>query len=296
MTRNDKDPGVDTTGHDWDGIEELNNPLPRWWLWTFYATIVWGVGYTVALSRLADGHRRHRGAPGLVDPRRRRGRHRRGRGRRAAGIMAGSPPTRPDRARRSDPELAGLRAGGGRGGVPRQLRAVPRRGRGGRAGLGLPLAPRRRLALGRHASTDIATRSRHGIRNEPRPTPAGRRCRPSARCCRPEEIDAVVEHVLAISGQEHDAALAAAGAQVFADNCAACHGEARRRGCARWAPRTSPTRSGSMAAAASGSRRPCACARFGVMPAWSEADRPGGLTRPRSTRSPPTSTALGGGE
>ncbi len=44
----DEATGVETTGHSWDGIEELNNPLPRWWLWTFYATIVWGVGYTIA--------------------------------------------------------------------------------------------------------------------------------------------------------------------------------------------------------------------------------------------------------
>ena len=40
--------GTDTTGHTWDGIKELNNPLPRWWLWTFYITIVWGIAYTVA--------------------------------------------------------------------------------------------------------------------------------------------------------------------------------------------------------------------------------------------------------
>lgn len=39
--------GVETTGHEWDGIRELNNPLPRWWLWTFYGCIVWAVGYTV---------------------------------------------------------------------------------------------------------------------------------------------------------------------------------------------------------------------------------------------------------
>ncbi len=34
-----------TTGHEWDGIEEFNNPLPRWWVWIFYATIVWSIGY-----------------------------------------------------------------------------------------------------------------------------------------------------------------------------------------------------------------------------------------------------------
>ena len=35
----------ETTGHEWDGITELNKPLPKWWLWTFYATIVWAIGY-----------------------------------------------------------------------------------------------------------------------------------------------------------------------------------------------------------------------------------------------------------
>jgi cytochrome c oxidase cbb3-type subunit 3 len=40
--------GVTTTGHSWDDIQELNNPLPRWWLWTFYATIVWAVAYCIA--------------------------------------------------------------------------------------------------------------------------------------------------------------------------------------------------------------------------------------------------------
>jgi cytochrome c oxidase cbb3-type subunit 3 len=38
----------ETTGHEWDGIQEFNNPLPRWWLWTFYLTIIWGVLYTIA--------------------------------------------------------------------------------------------------------------------------------------------------------------------------------------------------------------------------------------------------------
>ena len=40
-------PKVGTTGHEWDGIEELNTPLPRWWLWLFYATIVWSIGYWI---------------------------------------------------------------------------------------------------------------------------------------------------------------------------------------------------------------------------------------------------------
>src|SRR5690606_3192273 len=40
--------GVATTGHEWDGIKELDNPMPRWWLWTFYATIVWSLAYVIA--------------------------------------------------------------------------------------------------------------------------------------------------------------------------------------------------------------------------------------------------------
>jgi cytochrome c oxidase cbb3-type subunit 3 len=43
----DKLTGTATTGHEWDGIHELNTPLPRWWLWTFYACIVWAIGYWV---------------------------------------------------------------------------------------------------------------------------------------------------------------------------------------------------------------------------------------------------------
>lgn len=39
--------GISTTGHEWDGIQELNTPLPRWWLWLFYACIVWGVIYAI---------------------------------------------------------------------------------------------------------------------------------------------------------------------------------------------------------------------------------------------------------
>lgn len=39
--------GFKTTGHDWDGIAELNHPLPRWWLWIFYACIAWSVVYWI---------------------------------------------------------------------------------------------------------------------------------------------------------------------------------------------------------------------------------------------------------
>ena len=45
--RIDEPTGTETVGHEWDGIEELDTPMPRWWLWTLYATIAWAVVYTV---------------------------------------------------------------------------------------------------------------------------------------------------------------------------------------------------------------------------------------------------------
>jgi cytochrome c oxidase cbb3-type subunit 3 len=39
--------GKTTTGHEWDGIKELNTPLPRWWITTFYLCIIWAVGYWI---------------------------------------------------------------------------------------------------------------------------------------------------------------------------------------------------------------------------------------------------------
>lgn len=47
-TEHDEITGTATTGHEWDGIKELNTPLPRWWLWTLYATVIWAIGYTIA--------------------------------------------------------------------------------------------------------------------------------------------------------------------------------------------------------------------------------------------------------
>jgi cytochrome c oxidase cbb3-type subunit 3 len=43
----DKLSGIETTGHEWDGLKELNNPLPRWWLWVFYASCIWSFWYFV---------------------------------------------------------------------------------------------------------------------------------------------------------------------------------------------------------------------------------------------------------
>ncbi len=39
--------GQMTTGHEWDGIKELNHPLPKWWVYVFWVTVIWAIAYTV---------------------------------------------------------------------------------------------------------------------------------------------------------------------------------------------------------------------------------------------------------
>lgn len=50
--------GTETTGHEWDGIKELDTPLPRWWLYIFYGSIVAAVIYWVLMPAwpLANGY------------------------------------------------------------------------------------------------------------------------------------------------------------------------------------------------------------------------------------------------
>lgn len=44
----------DTTGHEWDGLKEYNNPMPRWWLGLFYITIVFALGYLLLYPGLGN--------------------------------------------------------------------------------------------------------------------------------------------------------------------------------------------------------------------------------------------------
>jgi cytochrome c oxidase cbb3-type subunit 3 len=59
-TERDEHSGTETTGHEWDGIKELDTPLPRWWLYIFYASIVAAIIYWVLMPAwpLANGYTR----------------------------------------------------------------------------------------------------------------------------------------------------------------------------------------------------------------------------------------------
>jgi cytochrome c oxidase cbb3-type subunit III len=58
--RKAKEPTTEkTTGHVYDGIEELDNPLPAWWFYMFLITIVWGIGYLIIYPGMGN-------YPGLI--------------------------------------------------------------------------------------------------------------------------------------------------------------------------------------------------------------------------------------
>ena len=155
--------GTATTGHEWDGIRELNTPLPRWWLWTVLRHHRLGGRLLGRLSGLAAGLRptpracsAGNRAQAVVQ------RSRRAEGACAAPMIAQARGRLACRDRRR-PGAARLRPRAGPPRLRRQLRAVPRRGR--RRRQGLPEPQRRRLAVGRQARPRSQQTIRHGVRS-----------------------------------------------------------------------------------------------------------------------------------
>jgi cytochrome c oxidase cbb3-type subunit 3 len=82
-----------------------------------------------------------------------------------------------------------------------------------------------------------------------------------------EQIGSIADYVMSLSKQEHDAASAAAGQQVYADNCASCHGDAGQGGRDFGAPRLDDAialYAGTKEQVVAQVTKP----RHGVMPAW----------------------------
>jgi cytochrome c oxidase cbb3-type subunit 3 len=217
----DKATGVSTMGHEWDGIEELDNPMPRWWLLTFYATIVFAIGYCIAYPAIP-----------LID-------------RATSGMLGWSSHEQlVIETNKAETSLAATKAAIARVDIatldPRSplMRAAIEGGRaafkincaachgGGAAGSkGYPnlndddwlwggdrAAIHRTLEHGIRQPGDSATRlsqmpafGRDGILTA-------------------EEIDAVVSYVRFVSGQEAAGLASRQGGVLFAANCAACHG------------------------------------------------------------------------
>ena len=69
-TEKDAITGMDTTGHEWDGMKELNTPLPTWWLYTFYACIAFAAVWVISTPRCPSCAARS-AIPGAATSRRR---------------------------------------------------------------------------------------------------------------------------------------------------------------------------------------------------------------------------------
>ncbi|WP_333868204.1 cytochrome-c oxidase, cbb3-type subunit III [Cypionkella sp.] len=216
---------VQTTGHSWDGIEEYDNPMPRWWVWVFYACIVWGIGYSIAYPAWPLIH----GATqGLLGPTLRT--------EVVAEIARFDEANAPIKAKLNAADLAAIPGNdelktyaisAGASVFKNNCAQCHGSGAAGVQGKGYPNLLDNDWLWGGDMEA-IHTTIAHGIRNT---TDGDARYSqmPSFGkdgILEKAQIDDVVEHVLQISGQDHDAAMAEAGATVFAENCAACHGDA----------------------------------------------------------------------
>jgi cytochrome c oxidase cbb3-type subunit III len=255
--------GQDTTGHEWDGLKELNTPLPRWWLYTFYACIlfsaVWVVlypavpvwGWTGLTGWTARGAlpeqmaaERARQEPMLA---------------RLRGISA--------EQIAADPELRGFALAGGRVGFANNCAGCHGAGGQGAPG-GFPsLADDDWLWGGSFEA--IHTTISHGVRagesDEERgiPMPAFL----TSGMLTQAQINDTAEFVLSLSGRGTDAAAAERGREPYAENCASCHGDGGEGNRDMGAPRLNDQiwlYGGDRASVV----RSIAYSRAGVMPSW----------------------------
>ena len=215
---------VPTTGHVWDGIQEYDNPMPRWWLWVLYLTIIWGIGYTIAYPAwpLISGHTQgvigsNQRADVEADIKRFDDANAGIKAKLVAADLASIP---------ANDELKTFAVSAGASLFKNNCAQCHGSGAAGVQGKGYPNLLDNDWLWGGDM-TAIHTTITHGIRNT---TDEDARLSQMPAfgvdgLLETPQIDQVVQYVLQISGQDHDAGLATAGATVFAENCVACHGE-----------------------------------------------------------------------
>ncbi|KFG89380.1 Cbb3-type cytochrome c oxidase subunit [Sphingobium herbicidovorans NBRC 16415] len=215
--------GTEIKLHEWDGIQELDTPLPRWWLWTFYATILFAIGYMVAYPAWPMIDRATAGLLGWSS-----------RGALDKELAAREQQIAPIRQAIAEtsvtvlpqrPQLMQAAIEGGRAAF--RVHCVQCHGSGAAGSKGYPNLNDDDWLWG----GDIAAIEKtiaDGVRN-----PDHQATRQSLmpafgkdQLLTAAQVDDVVAHVRAISGQHRANAASRRGAKVFADNCAVCHGPA----------------------------------------------------------------------
>ncbi|MDD7972126.1 cytochrome-c oxidase, cbb3-type subunit III [Roseinatronobacter alkalisoli] len=215
---------VATTGHSWDGIEEYDNPMPRWWVWIFIITIIWSVGYWIAYPAWPGIKSATAGLLGYSS-----------RANVAAeinefearneGFFVQLVDTDLEDIRDND-ELHRFAVNAGAAVFRAQCSQCHGSGGAGVQAAGYPNLLDDDWLWG-GTLDDIVTTVTWGIRNEDFADARWSEMPAFGRdgLLDDAEIDQVVNHVLSLSGADHDAQLAAAGAELYEINCASCHGD-----------------------------------------------------------------------
>ncbi len=213
--------GVETTTHVWDDdIRELNNPLPRWWLWTFYACIVWAFGFWYFYPSWPTANGYLKGSLNYSE-------------RASVEAALSSARAAQDTFRKQldatplaevakNPEL--LRFATAAGSASFQTNCAPCHGRGAQGGAGYPNLNDDDWLWGGKIE-DIEKTLLYGIRSDHKETRVSQMPRFGAdKILKPDEIDATVEYVSNLAKPGGDAAKVAKGATIFGEQCASCHG------------------------------------------------------------------------
>ncbi|MCC4299206.1 cytochrome-c oxidase, cbb3-type subunit III [Aurantimonas coralicida] len=258
--------GIETTGHSWDGIKELNNPLPRWWLWTFYASIAFAAVYTVLYPAWPLVNSATTGLLGWssrADLRTEMSALEMANADRIAAIRTSDVATIA-----ADPELRPFAIAAGEASY--KVNCVQCHGSGAAGSPGYPNLNDDAWIWG-GSLEEIAVTLQHGIRYAPDPDtrvadmPAFGRDGILDR----DQIADVSQYILSLTGREDRPDAVTRGAEIYAQNCVFCHGEAGEGMKEVGAPALNDAiwlYGRDATAIATQISRP----RHGVMPAWGE--------------------------
>jgi cytochrome c oxidase cbb3-type subunit 3 len=212
--------GVETTGHEWDGIKELNKPLPRWWIWTFYASIVWSIGYWIVYPAwpTLDGYTK-----GIWNYSQRAVVAAEGEAARAAqGATRKAIETTPLADIRKNPDL--LRFAMAAGNASFQTNCAACHGRGGQGFVGYPNLNDDDWLWGGTVE-EIHKTILYGVRSEHKETRSSAMPRFGLdNILKDNEIDDAAEYVLSLSKRSTSPKGVENGAKIFKEQCASCHG------------------------------------------------------------------------
>ncbi|WP_394890535.1 cytochrome-c oxidase, cbb3-type subunit III [Mesorhizobium sp. AaZ16] len=256
--------GISTTGHEWDGIKELNNPLPRWWVITFYITIAWAIGYTIAYPAWPMLTSATRGVLGFSSRNDVNNKLAAAEAAKAKYITAIKLKTVSEIAADDGLREFAVAAGG----AAFKVNCEQCHGAGAQGSKGFPNLNDDDWLWGGKAE-QIQQTIAHGVRFASDPDTRMSEMPAFGDIITADQIAQVSTYVASLSGPVQDAGLIEAGAKVFAENCVACHGETAKGDREIGAPDLTDAiwlYGPGEAAIAAQVRAP----KHGVMPAWIE--------------------------